>query len=109
MWNPAYHFNAHVEGTLEILHGPGGSQHAVLRERHQLQIEIGRNSLLHFQQRFDREQPWIAHVHVRADRQQSFSDGPIAIAQPLWLMRGKPYESVASMWKCASMNGGDTS
>jgi hypothetical protein len=44
--NAADHIHAHVEGALEVVQRPRSAQHAVLREGHQLQVEIRRHLAL---------------------------------------------------------------
>ncbi len=69
------------ERALQVVERAGAAQHAVLRKRDQLQVEIRRDAPLHFEQRLDREQARIADVDVRADREQPVRDGPVAILQ----------------------------
>ena len=52
-----------------------------MREGHELQINIGCDLFLDLQQRLYRQQPRIAGVHVRANRQQAFGHRPIAIRE----------------------------
>ncbi|MNT35047.1 hypothetical protein D3C72_1710590 [compost metagenome] len=81
MRNAAHHVHAHVERALQVVQRAGRAQHAVLRERHQLQVQVGAHALAHVQQRLHREQPRIAHVHMRADRQQPARHRPVAVGQ----------------------------
>ena len=41
------------------------TQHAVLREGNQLQVDIRSNLSFHVEQRINRQQRWIAHIHMR--------------------------------------------
>ena len=103
-------------------------------ERHQLQVEVGLHLAFDLDERLDRNEPVVADVDMAAHRQQPLRHREIAISQrPLGhrLMRqqrlqlapqrnalqqsarpssrGIPSESVASIWKCASTKGGETS
>ena len=54
---------------------------AVLREGDELQVDIGRDRLLHVEQRLDREQPVVADIDMGADREQPLADREVAIAE----------------------------
>ena len=133
MRDAADHVDALVERALEILRSIRRAVVAVLREGDELQVDIGSDLLLHLEQRVDGRQPVVADVDMRADREQPLGDGEVAIAEralgtastvrsgfsspqsampsssvPETFMRGRPSDSVASMWKCTSMNGGET-
>ena len=79
--NAADHFDAEVQRALQVVQRTGRAQHAVLRKRNQLQIEVRGDSLLDFQQGLHRQQARIAHVDVGANRQQSLGHRPVAISQ----------------------------
>ena len=85
MRNAADHIHALVERTLQVVHvllGPlCAAQHTVLREGHQLQIDVGRNAALHFEQGIYRQQTRIADVNMAANRQQPFGHRPVAVGQ----------------------------
>ena len=73
--------DAEVERPLEIAGGEGRAQVAVLRERDELQVEIGLHGLLDVEQRLDRKQAIVADVDVAADREQALRDSEVAIAE----------------------------
>ena len=81
MRNAADDIDAHVERALEILRRVRRAEIAVLRKGDELQVEIGRDLLLHFEQRFDREQPVVADIDMAADGEQALRHGEIAVAQ----------------------------
>ena len=60
---------------------------AVLREGDELQVDIGRDLLLHLEQRLDGEQPVVADVDMGADGEQAHRDRPVAIAKRALLHR----------------------
>ena len=57
------------------------AQIAVLRKGDELQVDVGRDALLHLEQRLDRQQPVVADVDMAADRQQALADRPVAVAR----------------------------
>jgi hypothetical protein len=73
--------DAQIQRALQVVEAAAAAQHPVLRERDQLQVEIGRHAPLHVQQRLHREQRRVAGVHVAADGQQAARDGPVAVGQ----------------------------
>ena len=81
MRDAADYVDAEVERALQVRRGGRRAEIAVLRKGDELQVEIGRDLLLHLEQRFDRQQPVVADVDVRAHRQQTLGDGEVAIAQ----------------------------
>ncbi|MNN25578.1 hypothetical protein D3C81_1390560 [compost metagenome] len=81
MRDAAHHVDAHGDRALQIVEGAGTAQDAVLRERHQLQIEIRRHLPLDVEQRFDGQQARVADIDVRADGQQATRHGPVAVLQ----------------------------
>ena len=54
---------------------------AVLREGDELQVDIGRDLLLHVEQRLDRQQPVVAGVDMAADGEQAHRHRPVAIGE----------------------------
>ena len=81
MRNAADHLDAHHQRALQVIERALATQHAVLRERDQLQVEIGLHLLAHVQQRLDREQPRVADVDMRANREQALCHRPVAIRE----------------------------
>jgi hypothetical protein len=81
MRNAADDVHAHRQRLLQELDAVGASQHAVLRERDELQVEVRLDALLDVQQRFHGKQTRVAHVDVRADREQPLGHGPVAVTQ----------------------------
>ena len=81
MRNAADHVDALVERAVEILRGRRRAEIAVLRKRDELQVDIGRDLLLHVEQRIDRGEPIVADIDMAADREQALRDREIAIAQ----------------------------
>ena len=81
MRNAADHVDALVERAVEILCGRLRAEIAVLRKRDELQVDIGRDLLLHVEQRIDRGQAIVADIDMAADREQALGDREIAIAQ----------------------------
>ena len=79
MGNPADHLDALVERPCEVVPGVGRPQIAVLRERHQLEVEIRLDGFLDLEQRVHRQQPVVADIHMGADRQKPVTDRPVAI------------------------------
>ncbi len=132
MRNAADDVDAHRERLLQELDAVGASQHAVLRERDELQVEVRLHALLAraaaLRRREDagrtrrRASGSRAAPSPRPSRSNASARSTIAScvssgfnsphsampssSVPLWLTRGNPYDSVASMWKCASTNGG---
>ena len=81
MRNSADHIDAKIERALEIAGCAGESEIAVLREGHELEIEIGLHPFFHVQQGLDRQQPIVAHIDVAANREQSLRHREIAISK----------------------------
>ena len=81
MRNAADHLDAHRQRALQVVEGARATQHAVLRERDQLQVEVGLHLLAHVQERLHREQPRVADVDMRANREQALRHRPVAIAK----------------------------
>jgi len=81
MRNATHHVDAQRNRPLQVVEGARGAQDAVLRKRHELQVEIRCDTPLHFEQRFYRQQTRVAHVDVTADREQTACDRPVAILQ----------------------------
>ena len=85
VWNTAHHIHTPVQRALERVHvllRPGlAPQYAVLRKRDHLHIHIRCDAAFHFEQRVHGQQARVAHIHVRADGQQAFGHGPVAIRQ----------------------------
>ena len=79
MGDAADHVDAHLDRAAQVGERGRAAQHAVLRERDQLQVEVGRDAAPHFEQRLNRQQPVVADVDVRADRQQAARDRPVAV------------------------------
>ena len=77
----ADHVDAQVERALQVGQRGGRAQHAVLREGDELQVEVRLHALAHVQQRLDGEQPVVADVDMRADRQQPLGHRPVAVLQ----------------------------
>ncbi len=80
MRNAADHIDAQIERALELAHALRIAQYAVLREGHQLHVDVGRDLLLHLQQRFDRQQARVADIDVAANCQQALGHCPVAIS-----------------------------
>ncbi len=53
----------------------------VLREGDELQVDIGRDLLLHLEQRLDGKQPVVADIDMGADGEQAHRHRPVAIAE----------------------------
>ena len=135
MRDAADHVDALVERALEILRRrsasgssrPAGRRRAAGRYR-------ARSRRFTSSSASTAEQAVVADVDMAADGEQPLRDGEIAIAErpldtastvrsgfssphsampsssvPDWLSRGRPSDSVASMWKWQSTKGGDTS
>ena len=75
------HVDPHRHGALQVVERRRTAQQAVLGEGHQLQVEVGCNLLLHLQQSLHRQQTVIADIDMGTDRQQTASNGPVAILQ----------------------------
>ncbi len=73
--------DAEVERAFEIARCVRGTEIAVLGKRDELQIEIGLHLLLHLDERFDGDQPVVAHVDMTANGEQALRDGKIAVTQ----------------------------
>ena len=56
--------HTHRQRTLHVVERARGAQHAVLRKRDELQVEIGLHLFAHVEQRLDGEQPRIANVDM---------------------------------------------
>ena len=80
MRNAAHHVDTEIERAQQVLLRSGITVEAILREGHELQVDIGLDPLSHLQQRLDAEQPVVAHIHMGADGEQPLGDGEIAIA-----------------------------
>ncbi len=81
MRDAAHHVDTAIERCAQQFDGTGAAEITVLREGHQLQVEIGFDPFLHFKQRIDRQQSRIADVDMGADREQPPRHRPVAIAQ----------------------------
>ena len=81
MRNAADDIDALVERALQVLRRVGRAEIAVLRERDELQVDVGRDLLLHVEQRIDRDEPVVADVDMAADREQALDDREVAVAQ----------------------------
>ena len=75
MRNAADDIDAHVERPHQVLARLRASARAVLREGHELQVDIGRDLLLHLEEGLDGEQPVVADIDMAADRQRPLRDG----------------------------------
>ena len=73
--------DALVERALEVLRGGRRAEIAVLRKGDELQVDIGRDRLLHLEQRVDGGQPVVADVDMRADGEQALRHREVAIAE----------------------------
>ena len=73
--------DAQVQRALEAVGTALAAQHTVLREGHQLQVDVRGDAALDFQQGFDRQQARVAGVHVAADRQQALGHRPVAVGE----------------------------
>ena len=71
MWNAADHVDALVQSALQVLRRIGRAEIAVLRERDELQVDVGRDPPLHVEQRIDRDEPVVADIDMAADREQA--------------------------------------
>ncbi len=76
MRNAADHIDAHIQRTDGVRLRGSASVEAVLREGHQLQVDIGRDLLLHLQQRLDGQQPVVADIDMAADGEQPHARRP---------------------------------
>jgi hypothetical protein len=81
MGNAADHIDAAVQRQFQQFHRARRTVIAILREGHELQVQIGRDLFLHLEQGIDRQQPRIADVHMAAHRQQPLRHRPVAIGQ----------------------------
>ena len=81
MRDAADNVDAEVECAQRILASGRRAVEAVLREGNKLQIDIGRDLLLHLQQRLDGEKAVVAGVDMGADGEQSHRDRPVAIGE----------------------------
>ena len=81
MRDAADHVDAEIERTPQVRQRTGRAQQPVLREGHELQLQVRRDAALHLQQRTHRKQPLVADIDMRADRQQPARHRPIAIRQ----------------------------
>ena len=70
-----------VERALEIAGGGRRTEIPVLREGHELQIEIRLHLRPDVDERFDGEQAVVADVDMAADRKQALRHGEVAIAE----------------------------
>ena len=73
--------DAEVERALEVARRGWGPEIAVLRKGDELQVEIGFHLLFHLDERFDRDQPVVAHVDMTANGEQALRDGEIAVGE----------------------------
>ena len=87
MRNAADDVDAHVERADGVLARRRRAVEAVLREGDELQVDIGRDLLLHLEQRLDGEQPVVADVDMGADGEQAHRDRPVAIGERALLHR----------------------
>ena len=74
-----------------------------------MQVQVGGNAPLHFQQRFHGKQARVTHVHMTANRQQALGDRPVAVGEgaidegvlgELWLKfppQGNAFEQRAAL------------
>ena len=79
--NTADDFDAQVERAAQVVERTRRAQHTVLREGHQLQVQVRRNAALDLQQRMHGQQPVVANVNMAAYRQQPLRHGPVAVGQ----------------------------
>jgi hypothetical protein len=80
MRDAADHVDAQFEGALEVLSGVWVAIVAVLREGHELQVDIAGDAAFHLQQRLHRGQPVVADIDVGADGEQAARHGEVAVA-----------------------------
>jgi hypothetical protein len=81
MRDAAHHVHAHVERADQVFLRALGPEKTVLREGHQLQVDIGGNAFPDLQQRLDPDKGRGRHVHVAADRKKPLGHRQIAIPQ----------------------------
>ena len=81
MRDAADDIDAEVERADGVLPGGRRAVEAVLREGDELQVDIGRDLLLHVEQRFHRQQPVVAGVDMAADGEQAHRHRPVAIGE----------------------------
>ena len=77
----ADHVHAEIERALQVAKAVGRAQQAILREGHQLQIEVGRDALPYLKQGLHGQQAEVAGVHMRTNGQQTTGHRPVAVAQ----------------------------
>jgi hypothetical protein len=70
-----------ASARLRLCSAPGARRTPVLRERDELEVEVGLDALLHVEQRLDREQARVRGVDVRADREHALRHGEVAIRE----------------------------
>jgi hypothetical protein len=67
MRDAADHVDAKIERPFEVGQGVGRAVEAVLREGHELEIEIGRHPRLDLEQGLDPEKPIVADIDMAPD------------------------------------------
>ena len=79
--NAADDLDTQVQRATQVVERTRRAQHTVLREGHQLQVQVRRNAALDLQQRMHGQQPVVANVNMAAYRQQPLRHGPVAVSQ----------------------------
>ena len=74
----AHDLDAAIERRHQQVAVGGRAQDAVLREGHELEIDIGRHLAPDLEQRVDRQQARIADIDMAADCQHAAADRPVA-------------------------------
>src|ERR1700755_1138090 len=79
--NASDNINAHVEGAIQGGDGARAAEKAVLGDGDELKVSGRFAALPYVEKRLDGKQPWVAHIYMTANGEQTLSDGEIAIAQ----------------------------
>ncbi len=81
MRNTAHNIKAHIERTIDQLNRAWRAVITVLREGHELEVNIRLHLFANFDHRGCSEQTRIANIDMAADGKQTLADRQIAIAQ----------------------------
>ena len=77
----AHHVDAHVERARQVGEAVRRAEEPVLREGHQLQVEVGGDDAAHLEQRLRPAERGVGCIDVAADRDEAHRHRPVAIGE----------------------------